>query len=86
MTRKAEHLRAQTEGYSVLEKLRHEVREYRGILKCSICLDRQKEVVIAKCYHLFCNQCIQKTLGNRQRRCPTCGMSFGPNDVKPIYI
>ncbi|XP_008803814.1 E3 ubiquitin-protein ligase BRE1-like 1 isoform X1 [Phoenix dactylifera] len=86
MSRKAEHLRAQTEGYSVLEKLRQEVREYRGILKCSICLDRQKEVVIAKCYHLFCNQCIQRTLGNRQRRCPTCGMSFGPNDVKPIYI
>lgn len=44
MTRKAEHLRAQTEGYSVLEKLRHEIREYRGILKCSICVDRQKEV------------------------------------------
>ncbi|XP_038982477.1 E3 ubiquitin-protein ligase BRE1-like 1 isoform X3 [Phoenix dactylifera] len=86
MTRKAAHLRAQTEGSLVLEKLRQEIREYRGILKCSICLDRQKEVVIAKCYHLFCNKCIQRTLENRQRRCPTCGVSFGPNDVKPIYI
>ncbi|XP_038982412.1 E3 ubiquitin-protein ligase BRE1-like 1 [Phoenix dactylifera] len=86
MTKKAAHLRAQTEGSLVLEKLRQEIREYRGILKCSICLDRQKEVVIAKCYHLFCNKCIQRTLENRQRRCPTCGVSFGPNDVKPIYI
>ncbi|WOL06239.1 hypothetical protein Cni_G14971 [Canna indica] len=85
MTRKAANLRAQTKG-SVLEKLRQEVKEYRGILKCSICLDRQKEVVIAKCYHLFCHQCVQRTINNRQRKCPTCGLSFGPNDVKPIYI
>nr|XP_010933635.2 LOW QUALITY PROTEIN: E3 ubiquitin-protein ligase BRE1-like 1 [Elaeis guineensis] len=86
MTRKAAHLRAQTEGSLVLEKLRQEIKEYRGILKCSVCLDRQKEVVIAKCYHLFCHTCVQRTLENRQRRCPTCGVSFGPNDVKPIYI
>ncbi|KAG6512377.1 hypothetical protein ZIOFF_030488 [Zingiber officinale] len=85
MTRKAASLRAQTKG-SVLEKLRQEVKEYRGILKCSICLDRQKEVVIAKCYHLFCHQCVQRTVSNRQRKCPTCGASFSPNDVKPIYI
>ncbi|XP_074578685.1 E3 ubiquitin-protein ligase BRE1-like 1 [Curcuma longa] len=85
MTRKAASLRAQTKG-SVLEKLRQEVKEYRGILKCSICLDRQKEVVIAKCYHLFCHQCVQRTLSIRQRKCPTCGASFSPNDVKPIYI
>ncbi|XP_042393673.1 E3 ubiquitin-protein ligase BRE1-like 1 isoform X2 [Zingiber officinale] len=85
MTRKAAYLRVQTKG-SVLEKLQQEVKEYRGILKCSICLDRQKEVVIAKCYHLFCYQCIQRTISNRQRKCPTCGSSFGANDVKPIYI
>ncbi|XP_042388910.1 E3 ubiquitin-protein ligase BRE1-like 1 isoform X1 [Zingiber officinale] len=85
MTRKAAYLRAQTKG-SVLEKLQQEVKEYRGILKCSICLDRQKEVVIAKCYHLFCYQCIRRTISNRQRKCPTCGSSFGANDVKPIYI
>ncbi|THU73259.1 hypothetical protein C4D60_Mb04t20910 [Musa balbisiana] len=86
MTRKASYLREQINGSTVLEKLRQEVKEYRGILKCSICLDRQKEVVIAKCYHLFCHQCIQRTSSSRQRKCPTCGTSFGPNDVKPIYI
>ncbi|XP_062184470.1 E3 ubiquitin-protein ligase BRE1-like 1 [Phragmites australis] len=86
MSSKASSLRAKADESVVLEKLRHEVREYRGILKCGICHDRQKEVVIAKCYHLFCNQCIQKSLGNRQKRCPSCGLSFGVNDVKPIYI
>ncbi|URD94822.1 E3 ubiquitin-protein ligase BRE1-like [Musa troglodytarum] len=86
MTRKAAFLREQTKGSTVLQKLRQEVKEYRGILKCSICHDRQKEVVITKCFHLFCHQCVQKTIDSRQRKCRTCGLSFGPNDVKSIYI
>ncbi|TVU13814.1 hypothetical protein EJB05_37243 [Eragrostis curvula] len=86
MSSKASSLRAKADRSTVLQKLHHEVKEYRGILKCGVCHDRQKEVVIAKCYHLFCNQCIQKSLGNRQKRCPSCGLSFGVNDVKPIYI
>nr|CAB3468632.1 unnamed protein product [Digitaria exilis] len=86
MSSKANSLRDKADNSAILQKLRHEVKEYRGILKCGICHDRQKEVVIAKCYHLFCNQCIQKSLGSRQKRCPSCGLSFGVNDVKPIYI
>ncbi|CAO1939189.1 unnamed protein product [Urochloa humidicola] len=86
MSSKANSLREKTDNSAVLQKLRHEVKEYRGILKCGICHDRQKEVVIAKCYHLFCNQCIQKSLGSRPKRCPSCGLSFSVNDVKPIYI
>lgn len=86
MTMKATTLRNQTDGSILLEKLRQEIREYKGILRCRICHDRQKEVVIAKCYHLFCSQCIQRTIESRHRKCPTCSVSFGPNDVKPIYI
>ncbi|XP_020585211.1 E3 ubiquitin-protein ligase BRE1-like 1 [Phalaenopsis equestris] len=86
MTIKAAALRQQTDGSVLLEKLHQEIREYKGILKCRICHDRQKEVVIAKCYHLFCSQCVQKTIESRHRKCPTCSVSFGLNDVKPIYI
>ncbi|XP_058084493.1 E3 ubiquitin-protein ligase BRE1-like 1 isoform X2 [Magnolia sinica] len=86
VTRKATLLSAHTEGTSVLEKLQEEVREYKEILKCSVCHDRQKEVVITKCYHLFCGTCVQRILESRQRRCPICAASFGPNDVKNIYI
>ncbi|KAJ3680554.1 hypothetical protein LUZ60_016832 [Juncus effusus] len=85
-TRKLSALKEKMEGSSSVNRLKEEARELRGILKCGLCSDRQKEVVIAKCYHLFCNQCVQKTLENRQRKCPSCGLSFGPNDVKPIYI
>uniref|UniRef100_A0A0E0KTK4 E3 ubiquitin protein ligase n=1 Tax=Oryza punctata TaxID=4537 RepID=A0A0E0KTK4_ORYPU len=44
MSRKASSLRAKARESAILEKLRHEVKEYRGILKCGICHDRQKEV------------------------------------------
>ncbi|KAL6903383.1 hypothetical protein ACP4OV_004196 [Aristida adscensionis] len=44
MSSKASSLRAKLDESVVLEKLRHEVREYRGILKCGICHDRQKEL------------------------------------------
>ncbi|XP_048496318.1 E3 ubiquitin-protein ligase BRE1-like 1 isoform X2 [Beta vulgaris subsp. vulgaris] len=83
--RKAERLRVQNEG-SVAQKLRQELQEYKEILKCSVCLDRPKEVVITKCYHLLCNPCVQKVLETRHRKCPVCAASFGPNDVKPVYI
>ncbi|KAL6499438.1 ubiquitin-like modifier hub1 [Orobanche hederae] len=83
--RKAEQLKSHAEG-SIAEKLQQELREYKEILKCSVCLDRRKEVVITKCYHLFCNPCVQKVIETRHRKCPVCAASFGANDVKPVYI
>ncbi|TYI74131.1 hypothetical protein E1A91_D07G178800v1 [Gossypium mustelinum] len=68
--RKVVLLQAKTEGNSMIERLQEELREYREILKCSICLDRPKEVVITKCYHLFCNPCVHKVTENRHRKCP----------------
>lgn len=44
------------------------------------------QVVITKCYHLFCNPCVQKVTESRHRKCPGCAASFSPNDVKPVYI
>lgn len=44
------------------------------------------QVVLTKCYHLFCNACVQRILGTRHRKCPVCAASFGANDVKPVYI
>lgn len=84
--RKHTRLRSQLDGSSVVEKLQQELKEYKEILKCSVCHDRPKEVVITKCYHLFCNTCVQKIIETRHRKCPLCTASFGPNDVKPVYI
>lgn len=41
--RKAAVLQAQKEG-SVVPKLQKELKEYKEIVKCSICLERPKEV------------------------------------------
>lgn len=46
LRRKILRLRAQTEGPSVLEKLRQELKEYKEILKCNICVERPKEVFV----------------------------------------
>lgn len=45
-----------------------------------------EQVVITKCYHLFCNPCVQRVVETRHRKCPVCAASFGSNDVKPVYI
>lgn len=76
----------QNDGSSLIEKLQDEVKEYKTILKCSVCHDRPKEVVITKCYHLFCNPCIQRNLEIRHRKCPGCGITFGQSDVRAVYI
>ncbi|XP_013666708.2 E3 ubiquitin-protein ligase BRE1-like 1 isoform X1 [Brassica napus] len=83
---KVSRLRSLVEGSSAIQKLRQELNEFKEILKCKACNDRSKEVVITKCFHLFCNPCVLKITGTRQRKCPTCSASFGPNDIKPIYI
>ncbi|KAL4195948.1 hypothetical protein AMTRI_Chr04g180860 [Amborella trichopoda] len=67
---------------AAVEKLQDEIKEYKAILKCGVCYDRPKEVVITKCYHLFCSQCIQRNLEIRHRKCPGCGTAFGQNDVR----
>ena len=44
------------------------------------------QVVITKCYHLFCGPCIQRNLEIRHRKCPGCGVPFGQSDVRNVYI
>ncbi|XP_039014866.1 E3 ubiquitin-protein ligase BRE1-like 2 isoform X3 [Hibiscus syriacus] len=73
-------------GETALQKLQDEIKNCKNILKCGVCFDRPKEVVIVKCYHLFCNPCIQRNLELRHRKCPGCGTAFGQNDVRFVKI
>ncbi|CAI9765157.1 unnamed protein product [Fraxinus pennsylvanica] len=70
MRRKAEQLKSHADGSSEAEKLKQELGEYKEILKCSVCHDRRKEVVITKCFHLFCNPCVKGIIETRHRKCP----------------
>ncbi|CAL9117939.1 unnamed protein product [Musa textilis] len=69
-----------------IQKLQDEIKDCKAILKCGVCFDRPKEVVITKCFHLFCYPCIQRNLEIRHRRCPGCGTAFGQNDVREVKI
>lgn len=69
-----------------IQKLQEEIKECKSILKCGVCFDRPKEVVITKCFHLFCHTCIQRNLEIRHRKCPGCGTAFGQSDVREVNI
>ncbi|KAH6829801.1 histone mono-ubiquitination 2 [Perilla frutescens var. hirtella] len=85
LNRTVEKLASET-GEAAIQKLQDEIKDCKGILKCGVCFDRPKEVVIVKCFHLFCNQCIQRNLEIRHRKCPGCGTAFGQNDVRFVKI
>jgi chromosome segregation ATPase len=57
-----------------------------SMLRCSICRDRFKSVAITRCFHLFCKECIDENLRNRQRKCPACGEKFGQDDVRAVFF
>jgi E3 ubiquitin-protein ligase BRE1 len=56
------------------------------MLRCSVCNDRPKGVVITRCYHMFCAECVNVRLENRDRKCPGCAAAFSASDVKAIYF
>lgn len=56
------------------------------MLKCSSCSTRFKSHLIARCSHLFCKECLDTRLETRQRKCPTCGIAFGAQDVSQVYF
>jgi E3 ubiquitin-protein ligase BRE1 len=67
-------------------ELVEELQMYKELLKCQVCHDRNKEVVITKCFHLFCRPCIARNLEIRHRKCPGCGVAFGQADVHSVFL
>eukprot|EP00741_Cyanophora_paradoxa_P012301 tig00000169_g11887.t1 len=69
------------------ELMQEELRVTKEKLKCSVCHLRPKEVIIARCFHMFCQHCIQKSLQVRNRKCPACGEKYGgESDIHNIYL
>lgn len=67
------------------ERLNDEVKKYRGMIRCSQCSLRIKDVVINKCFHAFCKKCIHENYEQRKRKCPHCKTKFGLDDVKLFW-
>ncbi|KAL0222879.1 hypothetical protein P9112_002269 [Eukaryota sp. TZLM1-RC] len=54
-------------------------------IKC-FCRINDKEVVLSKCGHSTCRNCIEERLHRRERRCPVCNLSFTKSDVVSLYL
>ncbi|XP_063291088.1 E3 ubiquitin-protein ligase BRE1A [Pelobates fuscus] len=66
--------------------LMEEIKEYKTRLTCPCCNSRKMDVVLTKCFHVFCFECVKTRYDTRQRKCPKCNAAFGANDFHRIYI
>lgn len=66
--------------------MQQQVDQYRLLLMCQSCNNDFKSHVLLKCMHTFCKSCIDDRLDSRQRKCPTCSVPFGQQDVKQVYL
>ncbi len=57
-----------------------------GMLHCPMCKLRYKGVVLNKCFHLFCKECIEEVVQEKTKKCPTCGEKFNKDDIKTVFF
>jgi chromosome segregation ATPase len=55
-------------------------------MTCTQCNINLKDTVITKCFHLFCRSCIDVNIKNRNRKCPSCNLTYGESDVHTVYM
>ncbi|EGD77218.1 hypothetical protein PTSG_08310 [Salpingoeca rosetta] len=68
------------------EILEAQYEELKKKLTCPACCTRQKDTILLKCYHMFCETCVRNRLETRQRKCPQCSRQFGANDFHRAYL
>jgi E3 ubiquitin-protein ligase BRE1 len=71
---------------AVNDDLQEELNDWKRYALCSQCHTNRKSVVITRCFHCFCKDCIDKNLQVRNRKCPACGDKFNHTDVHQIYL
>eukprot|EP00884_Botryococcus_braunii_P022342 jgi/Botrbrau1/8792/Bobra.0330s0023.1 len=83
---KLEKMRKVEEAGGAAKQMQSEIKGLRIRLNCNVCQEREKNVIITKCWHMFCEPCIKKNLDARNRKCPGCGSLFGSADVKRVFF
>lgn len=84
--RKYERITSKGEGKAYDTFKDEQLKFYKDKLTCNICNDKEKSVVIARCFHTFCRGCVEASLSRRSRKCPSCKKAFAENDVKDIWF
>ncbi|KAI9653378.1 MAG: hypothetical protein M1831_006083 [Alyxoria varia] len=65
-----------TEEYEVL----------RTIALCTICRKDFKNTALKTCGHVFCQECVDRQLQIRSRKCPNCSRAFGNSDLLRVDL
>ncbi|XP_071848994.1 E3 ubiquitin-protein ligase BRE1B-like [Apostichopus japonicus] len=86
LRRKVERYKRMELASSADEVLAEEIRTYKEQLTCPCCKKGRKDVVLTKCFHVFCYECIKTRYETRQRKCPKCNAGFGANDYHRIWL
>jgi E3 ubiquitin-protein ligase BRE1 len=68
------------------EVMVEELRSLKESLTCPSCKVKRKDAVLAKCFHVFCFDCLRTRYEMRQRKCPKCNAAFGANDYHRLYL
>ncbi|KAJ8571326.1 hypothetical protein ON010_g5510 [Phytophthora cinnamomi] len=84
--RQLQHAKSASSTGELTDLERFELRDLQKLVNCSVCQDRRKDVIISKCFHMFCKECIENNLKSRNRKCPTCKKMFGHDDVKSVWL
>ncbi|CAD5213383.1 unnamed protein product [Bursaphelenchus okinawaensis] len=86
LKRKLDQYKKMKKSGNMDEVLIEENRVLREQLNCPSCKTHEKDTVLTKCFHVFCNKCIRTRYDQRRRKCPKCNANFGANDFHRIYI
>ena len=66
------------------EVLRIELETYKAKVMCRCGADRERDIALKTCPHVFCRKCIDDTTSHRNRKCPLCGIRFTKSDIIEI--
>jgi E3 ubiquitin-protein ligase BRE1 len=68
------------------DQLTTQISVLKGRLSCPVCNHRDKSCIILRCRHMFCKHCLDESIKNRNRKCPSCGQRFDTKDVEDIWL
>lgn len=86
LNRKLERMKKLEMASNKDEVLLEEIREYKEILRCPACKNKQRDAILSKCFHVFCYDCLKSRYDSRQRKCPKCNTAFGQSDMHKIWL
>ncbi|CAI0380289.1 unnamed protein product [Linum tenue] len=57
-----------------------------SIFSCPVCMSDLIEPTSTKCGHIFCKECLRKSLASSNKKCPTCRQKVGRRGIFRVYL